>query len=64
MSEFGVRPMNMELSRVRLARWLMNADREDIQRYLENRGFAVYDHEPTEALREAVRLDMETEGVI
>jgi len=64
MSEFGIRPMNMELSRQRLAQWLREAGREDLQRYLENRGFAVYDHESTETLREAARQDMETEGVI
>lgn len=64
MSEFGIRPMNMELSRQRLVRWLQEADREDLQHYLETRGFAVYDHESTEVLREAARQDMETEGVI
>jgi hypothetical protein len=33
--------------------------RQQLQEYLECRGFAVYDHEDTEVLREAVQLDME-----
>lgn len=38
-------------------------DRYELQQYLENRGFAVYDDEPTDDLREAVRMDMEEEGM-
>jgi len=33
--------------------------RAQLQSYLENRGFAVYDSEPTTVLMEAVRLDLE-----
>jgi len=36
-----------------------NWSRWELQRYLEERGLAVYDHEDTEDLREAARLDME-----
>ena len=35
------------------------ASREELVRYLENRGFQCYDHEPTDELREAARLDIE-----
>lgn len=35
--------------------------RTTLQEYLEDRGFAVYDTEDTEKLREAVRLNMEME---
>lgn len=38
---------------------LENWSRWELQQYLEERGFAVYDHEDTEDLREAARLDME-----
>ena len=34
------------------------ATRQELQEYLENRGFAVYEKEDTEDLREAVRLDI------
>jgi len=36
--------------------------RQEMQEYLEGRGFAVYDDEPEEDLKEAIRLDMEEEG--
>ena len=35
------------------------ATRVQLQAYLENRGFTVHEHEATEELREAARLDME-----
>ena len=34
--------------------------REDVQSYLENRGYAVYDREHLDELREAAFLDEET----
>ena len=36
------------------------ATRAELQAYLEHRGFAVYETEDTEDLREAAQLDMET----
>lgn len=36
-----------------------NASRDELQEYLEGRGFAVYDSEHVEELREAVRLDID-----
>ena len=45
-----------EMSEI-LNRW----GREELKAYLEFRGFAVHDDESTEDLREAVRLDMESE---
>ena len=36
---------------------LRTADRPALQEYLESRGFAVYDSEDTESLREAAILD-------
>lgn len=41
---------------------LANWSRWELQDYLERRGFAVYDNENTEDLREAARLDMQEEG--
>jgi len=38
--------------------------REELQEYLEDNGFAVYDDEPEEDLLEAVRLEMEQNGDI
>ena len=35
------------------------ASRQELQEYLEGRGFAVYDHEDVETLREAARLDID-----
>lgn len=37
---------------------MMSSSREEIQEYLEGRGFAVYDHENTEDLRITAILDM------
>jgi hypothetical protein len=37
--------------------------RADLQQYLEARGFAVYDSEDTETLREAVRQDLAEDTV-
>lgn len=37
---------------------LNNVSRATLQRVLEAHGFAVYDSEPTEALRDAVRLEI------
>ncbi len=39
---------------------IATATREELKRYLENRGFAVYDDELIEVLREAAQIDMET----
>jgi hypothetical protein len=39
-----------------------NASRAVIQVYLQSRGFAVYDSEDTEMLREAARLQAEEEA--
>lgn len=36
--------------------------RRELEDYLEDRGFAVYDDEPTQDLREAVEEDLRTEG--
>jgi hypothetical protein len=36
--------------------------RAELVEYLEGRGFAVYENEPTEELREAARLDMMEES--
>ena len=38
-----------------VAQW----SRQQLQQYLERRGFAVYDDESTQVLREAVLLDLE-----
>lgn len=38
---------------------VFTATRAELQEYLERRGFAVYEHEDTDDLREATRLDME-----
>lgn len=38
---------------------LNNVSRAVLQRVLENHGFAVYDSEPTEALRDAVQLELD-----
>lgn len=35
-------------------------NRQELQSYLEGRGFAVYDSEATPTLRKAVELDMKT----
>ena len=40
---------------------MTRATREQIQEYLEGRGFAVYDSEDTETLRKAALLDIEEE---
>lgn len=37
---------------------LTDWSRRELQEYLEGEGFAVYDHEDTEDLREAARLNM------
>jgi hypothetical protein len=37
---------------------IMNADRGQLQEYLEARGYAVYDHESTELLRECALDDL------
>ncbi len=37
--------------------------RNELQAYLEGRGFAVYEHESTESLREAAIQDMECDRV-
>lgn len=41
-----------------------NWSRWELQQYLEGRGFAVYDSEDIEDLREAARLDMGQEKII
>jgi len=42
-------------------KFMTRATREQIQEYLEGRGFAVYDSEDTETLRKAALLDIEEE---
>ena len=39
--------------------YLNRMSREEIQCLLEENGFAVYDSEPTEKLREALRVNMQ-----
>lgn len=42
---------------------LNDISRAKLQQVLENHGFAVYDSEPTEALREAVRLEIDADEI-
>lgn len=41
---------------------LASADRDQLARYLEQWGFAVYDHESVETLRETALQNFDTEG--
>jgi len=45
-----------------LREFVNGLDRAELQAHLERRGFAVYDHEDADTLREALYQDLELEG--